>query len=198
MTVWAIPIRLAAAAEPPLPVPLWEEREAYWTQVDRRATHTARGGEYLLAAGFAQAVMGTLLIAHAQDVGSENVEAAGVTLLVTGGITTALGSPLILGGSMRAARSMRERGVYGSRTAATIGWSFLGASLFVPIAPFTVPVSIVLGTVQVDVNRRVRERAGLPSLRRDMRWWEEAPLGATITIVPPAGRAARDGRDPEG
>lgn len=207
MIQWIATLALAGAADEGL---ITAAHEARWELVDRRASATGRAGGYLLAAGFAQAAFGTLLVAYGDQRGSEDLAGGGTALLVTGSISAVLGVPLMLGGSTRAARSIRERGVHLSRAPAMVGWGFYGVSpVIFPVAPVTVPISIVLGIVQMDVNRRVRERAGLPRVRPDRRWWETAPVGATITIVPQASsrrlplagkasRAVRDARSPEG
>jgi len=194
MTVWMVAIGLAGAADDPVPL----THEQYWTRVDRRASATGRTGEYLLAAGFAQAAMGTLLIAYGQDIGADGLADGGTALVVTGAISASVGIPLTLGGSMRAARSIQERGVHAPRVAGIMGWTSFGISVFVLPAPVTIPMSLVLGIVQMDVNHRVRERAGLPRVRPELRWWETTPVGATITIGPRAARAASDDRAPEG
>lgn len=185
--MWLIVISLASAADPPFPLPLSHEER--WTRVDRRASHTGRMGGYLLAAGFAQAALGTLVIAYGQDRGSEDLAMAGTVLVTTGAVSASIGIPLTLTGSMRAARSMNERGVHAPNHAGVGAWTCYGLSMFILPAPVTLPVSVVLGIVQMDVNRRVRERAGLRRVR---------PVGATLTITPGVGRASRHDRAPEG
>jgi hypothetical protein len=195
--MWMWMAGLASAAEiPDTPPDAYEER---WDRADVRASRVSRTGGYLLAAGFAQAAFGTLLVSYGQERASEDLIAAGGVLLVTGAISGGVSMPITLAGSMRVARSINARGVHAPTAAGVGGWTCFGLSFLVLPAPVTVPLSMVLGLAQVDVNRRVRESAGLPSVRYDTRWWETAPLGVTVTIVPgTGGRASRGDRAPEG
>jgi hypothetical protein len=159
---------LAVASEMPAPVPAADADASYeqrWQEVDLRASRVGRTGTTLIGLGFGSAAMGLLLASYGGDRQTQGLVTVGTTFVGVGVASAFAGIPLTLAGSMRSARSMRARGVHVPTTAATTGWTGFGLSLLLVPAPVTLPLSMVMGFVQMDVNRRYRDDAGLPQVR---------------------------------
>jgi len=152
-----------------------------WTDVDRRSLSRSKVGGALAVGGSAGVALGTGLLAVGVD--AQGVGLVGGTVQLASVPAWVAGPPVLLAGSMRSARALRERGVRPSTNAGAFGWALYAATP-VLLAMFNrdadgygatdmaaLPLlayggAIGLGYLQLDLNRRARRRAGLPSLRR--------------------------------
>jgi hypothetical protein len=166
--MWMLVASLAVASEIPAPLPAPGDDASYeqrWQTVDIRASQVGRTGTTLVGLGFGSAAMGLLLASYGGDRQTQSLVTVGSAFVGVGIASTFAGIPLTLAGSMRSARSMQARGVHVPMSAGKVGWTCFGLSLLVLPAPVTLPVSLAMGFVQMDVNRRFRENAGLPEVR---------------------------------
>lgn len=183
MLSWSLLLLCASASASDAALPEWMEPEslelqipddAQWAQRHREASSMANAGLWLTGLGVAGTAGGALLL----ESGNTDLEGLGA-LLVVGGIGAGLtGAPVLLGSGLRANHTLSRRGVFSSTLPGTLGWAALGAWLFpailaTPLGP-AAPVVIAstawagavgLGVVQLHVNRRAAERAGLWSPR---------------------------------
>ena len=168
--MWMLLASLATASEaPPLPAPApavadvpYEQR---WRDVDLRASRVGRTGTTLMGVGLGSVAAGLLLASYGGDRQSEELVTAGSVFVGVGAASAFAGLPIALTASMRSARSMRARGVYVPTAAGVGGWTTFGLSLWVIPAPVTLPTSMFLAFLQMDVNRRFRQASGLPPVR---------------------------------
>lgn len=148
----------------------WQiQNEAMWARSDRDATRFARIGGYASIASGMMLLGGTSLLVAAGNDGADHLlpSAAAVTVIGSAGVIAA--PPLLLGASLRANRSLRERGVYVSSAPAVAGWTLYGASIFLlplfasawPLAPVYYGAILACGYGQMEVNRIGRRDAHL-------------------------------------
>jgi hypothetical protein len=171
----------AAGAEPaavdPAELPWRVEDAEVWNASDRRATRVARAGAWTAGIGGLAIAAGSGLVAAAEgDVGD-----LGVLLGAAGAIAGYVGPPIALAGSLRAQRSLQERGVFVPPGAAIAGWTLYATGAVAIPSFFVVGVTddsdgafvvatawyaslVALPLAQVDLNRRGREAAGLAPL----------------------------------
>jgi hypothetical protein len=161
---------MPAAAEPPadtLALQVWDEER--WTDVDRRASRSARAGLVVGVAGGVMLGAGIGLSVLDDPLYSEFAP----PLLFGGVVGSLVGPPLMLSGAMRANSALRHRGVYGSTSTGVAGWTLLGSAIVAlpvsivawPVGPTWYAGVLALGAGQLEVNRRVRSAAGLEPVR---------------------------------
>lgn len=149
----------------------WQiQDEQRWARVHFDATYAAKlGGAASVASGMV--VMGgatMLFIALDGRVDKLTVPAIGVTVIGAAGAVAA--PPVLLAGGLRAARALRERGVYVTTTPAITGFTLYGLSLLAmpffvsswPVAPVYYAAIVGCGFAQLEVNRVSRRHARLP------------------------------------
>jgi pimeloyl-ACP methyl ester carboxylesterase len=167
--MWLVLASLATASEapPPAPAPAVAELsyEQRWRQIDLRASRTGRTGTTLIGVGLGAALAGLLASSYGGDRQSEPLVTTGTVLVGVGAASAFAGLPIALTASMRSTRSMRARGVYVPTAAGIAGWTNFGLSLAILPAPVTLPASMFFAFLQMDVNRRFRQAAGLPPVR---------------------------------
>lgn len=128
------------AAEPPL-------RDAAWIYGYEAGMNTARVGIALGGAGTAGAGAGVVLFVGGLLVGSEGVAVLGGITLVGSVVAVQIGSPLMAGGSLRAARALEDAGYTVARWPGHVAWGLWGGSIALSLAaPFAATTDAEAGT----------------------------------------------------
>ena len=163
---------------PPYPAELpFRLGDPRWRVVQRRADKVADTGAVLTIASSVGAATGTGMVALGADARGVGMVGGVVQLASAPGLV--LGPPLLLSGSLRSARALRESGVHAPQTAGIVGWTLYGLTPIL-LATFNqgpdgdrptdrgmLPLlsyggALGMGLLQVQVNRRVARRARLP------------------------------------
>jgi hypothetical protein len=178
--MWTLALGAALAA-PDAPAPAadpatlpWRVGDPAWDVTDRRATRLARGAAWVAGIGGVATAAGAGLEALSDgDAGS-----VGVVVGSAGAVAGLTAPAIALGASLRANRSLRERGVHVSPAAAIAGWTLFATGTFAIPAFVVAGVTedeegffvvaaawyaslVALPLTQLEVDRRGREAAGL-------------------------------------
>ena len=202
MVLWSIHAALAqepvvdAPVEPyPSVLPDRSDPTGRWARADIQGARATRVGAYLCV-GSAAATMTSLgLMALQEEAGPYVAGTGGLLFLAT---TPALvaGPPVLLGGSLRSRRALKERGVRVSALPGAFGWALYA---FTPIA-LSVPNDqaafgilsygggIALGLYQSHLNTRGRRRVGLPDPHARL---APAAPRARVGLTPQVGEGRR-------
>ncbi len=180
----------AAELDEPLAerLPLQVAQEDRWRGVDRRASDLAEAGGMVTAVGAGtMAAAGVALLIDACNGGAfAGLAAVGA---LTGGTGMVIGPPMMLGGSLRGARSLRARGVMVTTLPGALGWTCLGLLVLSPaaqegaivLAPALYGASVGLGYAQMRAVANRRTEARLEPVK---------PSAVQVSVVPsPRGLA---------
>jgi len=182
-------LSLALGGEPVVPRPVspyptelpQRLTEPRWDRADRYGHRMGVVGGAVSVGGSLGAALGTGMVSLGQD--AQGVGLVGGLVQLQALPALVGGPPLLLSGSMRSARALRKRGVRSPTLAGSMGWALYGTTpIFLamfnrdldgrgPTDLGALPLlsfggAIALGYLQLEVNRRHRRRAQLPSVGR--------------------------------
>lgn len=178
----------------PTTLPSRTSEPVRWARADMYGARASRAGAYLTvgAVTVGSASLGLMLL---QDEAGPFVSGTGGALFVVAAPAAALGPAVLLGGSLRSRRALKERGVRVSALPGAFGWALYGVTPLLisvvddqgafPILSYS--GAVALGFLQTHINMQARGRAGLPDPLRA----ETSPVGSTAGTdrAPPEARA---------
>lgn len=160
----------------PYPTELPDRSDPYgrWARADRQGARATRMGA-MITIGAASVTAGSMGLMALEDELGPYVAGTGGWLFVGSVPVLIAGPPVVLGGSLRSRRALKERGVRVSALPGAFGWTLYGLTpLFLSVqndqSAFGIASyggAIALGLLQSQRNERARRIAGLPDPRAD-------------------------------